>query len=267
MTFAVSVAHLAGDVELPYVEHGSPAGVPVVLLHAYADSWRSFERVLPLLLQTMRVVVPTQRGHGDASKPERGYEVRDFAANLVELLDELAIDRAVLVASSSAVFTAEVVASEHPDRVRGLVGIGVPWSLSERAPGFEFVQTIAGLSDPVDPAFVRAFAEGTTSERVPRDLLEVLVTESQKLPARVWQQTLDGLLAASPPTDGAITVPMLVIWGDRDELIPLEDQERLVAAVPGSRLVVYEGAGHVVHLEQPERVAHDITAFAASLPP
>jgi pimeloyl-ACP methyl ester carboxylesterase len=61
-------------------------------------------------------------------------------------------------------------------------------------------------------------------------------------------------------------VPTLIVWGDQDELLPREDQLRLRAALPGSRLVVYEGAGHIVHWEQPERVARDIAAFVAELP-
>lgn len=267
MTFSVQTARLRSGVELPYVEQGRRAGPPVVLLHAYADSWKSFERVLPLLPPDLRIVVPTQRGHGDASKPKHGYQVRDFAADLVELLDQLAIERTVLVASSSAVFTAALVAGEHPERVRGLVGIGVPWSLGERAETFEFVEVVRNLTDPVDPAFVRAFAEGTSSERVPTDFLAELVAESQRLPARVWRQTLDGLLAAPPLAGATIAAPTLLIWGDRDELIPLEDQRRLVAAIPGSRLVVYEGAGHIVHLEQPGETARDVAGFVASLPP
>ncbi len=56
-----------------------------------------------------------------------------------------------------------------------------------------------------------------------------------------------------------------IVWGDRDAFVPREDQARLAAAIPDSRLVVYEGAGHAVHWEQPERVAADIVAFVERL--
>jgi non-heme chloroperoxidase len=267
MTPRLHLARLPNGIELPYAEAGDADGTPVVLLHAYADSWRSFEEVLTRLPPSIHAIAPSQRGHGDASKPEAGYAVEDFAGDLVALLDSVRIPRAVLVASSSAVFTAERLAVEHPERVAGLVLIGVPWSIAERAPSFDFVETVRGVTDPVDPAIVRAVIEGTTSERVPREFLDAMVGESRKVPARVWQQTLTGLLVAQPPDPGVIRTPTLVIWGDRDELIPRDDQERLRAAILGSRLLVYEGAGHVVHWEQPERVAGDVAAFVAERTP
>jgi pimeloyl-ACP methyl ester carboxylesterase len=238
-----------------------------VLLHAYADSWRSFERVLAHLPPTVRAVAPTQRGHGDATKPASGYRVDDFAADLAALLELLELERVVLVASSSAVFTVEQVCSDRPERVRGLVFIGAPWSLAERAPSLDFLQSVDALTDPVDPSFVRDFVAGTSSGRVPRAFLDTMVEESRKVPAHVWKETLAGLLEARPPDPGAIAVPTLVIWGDRDGLIPREDQERFLAAIPTARLIVYEGAGHVVHWEQPGRVADDVAAFVAELPP
>jgi pimeloyl-ACP methyl ester carboxylesterase len=266
VTFVTLRARVSGDVELPYVDVGPGDGDPVVLAHAYADSWRSFERVLVHLPSSVRAITPTQRGHGDASKPASGYRIGDFAADLLALLDRLEVERGVLVASSSAVFTVEQVCLDHPERVRALVLIGAPWSLAERAPSFDFIRSVEALTDPVDRSFVRDFVVGTSSERVPADFLDVMVEEAGKVPAHVWKQTLAGLLRAQPPVPGAITVPTLVVWGDRDELIPREDQQRFLAAIPGARLAVHEGAGHVVHWERPEPVAAEIAAFVAELP-
>jgi len=155
MTPRLHLARLPNGIELPYAEAGDADGTPVVLLHAYADSWRSFEEVLTRLPPSIRAIAPSQRGHGDASKPEAGYAVEDFAGDLVALLDSVRIPRAVLVASSSAVFTAERLAVEHPERVAGLVLIGVPWSIAERAPSFDFVETVRGPLQPGHPEHVR----------------------------------------------------------------------------------------------------------------
>ena len=237
-----------------------------MFLHAYADSWRSFEEVLSHLPSGTHAIALTQRGHGDAAKPAHGYAVQDFVGDLAGFLGGLQLERTALVASSSAGFTAQQLAVDHPESVAGLVLIGTPWSLRERAPSLGFLEAVAALEDPVDHAFVRDFVESTSSERVPRRFIETMVGESLKVPAHVWQETLEGLLAAVPPAETAlITVPTLIVWGDRDELAPCEDQERLLAAISGSRLVVYEGAGHVVHWEQPQRVARDIAAFATDL--
>jgi pimeloyl-ACP methyl ester carboxylesterase len=249
------------------VDAGARDGPAVVFLHGYADSWRSFERVLGHLPPWLRAIVPTQRGHGDAPKPERAYGVADFARDLVLLLDALELERATLVASSSAGFTAQKLALDRPERVDALVLLGTPWSLAERAASTGFPAAVAELRDPVDPAFVRDFVVGTSSERVPGDVLEEMIAESAKLPAHVWKQTLAGLLAAQPPPAGAIRTPALVVWGDRDAIIPREDPERLCAAIPGSRLLVYAGAGHAVHWEEPERVASDVVSLVAALQP
>jgi pimeloyl-ACP methyl ester carboxylesterase len=93
VTVQHGTARLPGEIELPYVESGDRDGMPVVLLHAYADSWRSFETVLTFLSPRIRAVAPTQRGHGDAAKPAAGYAVEDFARDLLAFLDELALAR------------------------------------------------------------------------------------------------------------------------------------------------------------------------------
>ena len=90
-------------------------------------------------------------------------------------------------------------------------------------------------------------------------------------PGRHWpgrtRQALTGLITAQPPTEtGTITTPTLIIWGARDELLSLEDERALAAAIPGSRLVVYQDTGHLVLWEQPERVASDLAGFVDSLP-
>jgi non-heme chloroperoxidase len=98
----VQHVELPGRVKLPYAEQGDPSGVPVVLLHAIADSWRSFERVLSDLPESMHAFALTQRGHGDASRPARGYHPRDFAADLAAFMDALHLEAAVVVGGSSA---------------------------------------------------------------------------------------------------------------------------------------------------------------------
>jgi pimeloyl-ACP methyl ester carboxylesterase len=262
VTFRPGTAALSRGVVLPYVEHGDADGVPVVFLHAYADSWRSFEHVLLSLPPWIRAVAVSQRGHGDATKPVSGYGVADFVDDVVTFLAVLALDRAILVASSSAGFTARHLAVTHPELVTGVVLIGVPWSLRERAPSLAFVDAVANLEDPVNPVFVRDFVGGTSSERVPPTFLDAMVEESLKVPAHVWKQTLDGLLDAPPVDADSIVAPALVIWGERDVLVPREDQELLLAEARGSRLLVYGGAGHIPHWETPDRVAADIASFA-----
>jgi len=82
------------------------------------------------------------------------------------------------------------------------------------------------------------------------------------MPAYVWRETLAGLVTARPPTGTAtITVPALILWGARDQLLTREDQQALAAAIPASQLIAYQDTGHLVLWEQPERVASDLATF------
>jgi len=120
MTPRLHLARLPNGIELPYAEAGDADGTPVLPLHAYADSWRSFEEVLTRLPPSIHAIAPSQRGHGDASKPEAGYAVEDFAGDLVALLDSVRIPRAVLVPPSRAVVPAGRPAGPPPEPVAGL---------------------------------------------------------------------------------------------------------------------------------------------------
>ncbi len=268
MTRDVKSAQLSNGLKLPYVEQGEGSGVPVVLLHAYADSWRSFERLLPHLPSSIRAFAVTQRGHPDADQPAFGYRVEEFAADLAAFMDAVELDAAVMVASSSASFTVQRFAIHHPQRTLGIVLSGAPWSLRDKPGVSALYDAVSELRDPVDPGFVREFVESIVSGPVPGAFLEAMIGESCKVPAHVWRATLEGLLQAVPAAETAtITAPTLILWGDRDEILPRSDQETLAAAIPGSRLVSYEGTGHVVHWEQPERVAADVVALAGPSAP
>jgi pimeloyl-ACP methyl ester carboxylesterase len=264
VTRDVKWARIGPGVRLPYVEQGDARGTPVVLLPAYADSWRSFERVLQHLPPSIHAFAVTQRGHGDADRPVSGYSVEDFESDLAELMDVAGLDAAVLIASSSAGFTVQRFAANRPERTLGLVLVGVPWSLRDMPKVADFLETTSRLVDPVDPAFVQDFVVSTASSSVPPEFIEAMIRESSKLPAHVWHATLAGLVAADPPSRGSIAAPTLILWGDLDTFVTREDCERLAGAIERSELVVYPGVGHVVHWEEPARVAADIARFVAA---
>ena len=267
MAPVVKSIELPGRVKLPYVEQGDPSGVPVVLLHAIADSWRVFEPVLSKLPQSIHAFALTQRGHGDASRPAKGYQPRDFAADLEAFMDAVHLDAAVLVGGSSGGFIARRFAIDHPEHTLGLVFLGSPAILRDK-PGVQEMwdSTISKLKDPISPDLVREFAEGTLTRPVPQASLETIVQENLKAPARVWRETFEGLLEDDSLEDlHKIKAPTLIVWGDRDTILPRSDQETLAAAITGSRLLVYPGAGHAFYWEDPGRVALDLAAFIAEL--
>ena len=256
---------LATGVTLSYVSTGPASGTPVLLLHAWGESRRSFDRLLPLLPVSIHVIAMDQRGHGDAGRPKAGFSLEHFAEDIVAFMDAAGISTAVLVGSSSGGYVAQQVALTSPHRVAGLVLVGSPRDLQGRPP---FADEIDRLSDPMDAEWVReSLTWFPLFHQVPQWYIDDRVRDGVRIPAHVWRDTFNGLITARPPTAaGIIAAPSLIIWGDRDELLTREQEEALAAAIPASRLLIYEDTGHLVLWEQPERVASDLITFIDGLP-
>jgi pimeloyl-ACP methyl ester carboxylesterase len=251
---------LREGLELPYVEPGDPNGVPVVLLHAWLESLRCFDQLMAVLPERIRAFAFDQRGHGDAAKPAAGYGLHDFADDVGAFMDAVGLDTAVLVGASSGGYVAQRFAVDDPGRTLGLALLGSPRSL--RGPRPRFADVLATLEDPIDAAFVRALSEGMVGREVPEVVMSTLREGNLKVPARVWRDAFEGLLAAEPPLNtGRISAPTLIVWGGRDSLLPRADQEAMAAEIPGARLVIYDDVGHLPVIEAPERVAAELTAL------
>jgi non-heme chloroperoxidase len=251
-------------IKLPYIEQGDATGVPVVMLHGVTDSWRSFEPILPHLPDGIRAIAVTLRGHGDAPKPASGYRIADLAGDVVALMDELEIERAIVVGHSMGSWVARQIAIDHPDRVLGLVLAGAfrP-SLVGDPEAAAAMKELADVPDPVPDEVARVFQESTLASPIAPELLDTFVAESLKLPPQAWRELFLGFAELDQP-DGAeeLAMPALLVWGDRDAFIPREVQDELLATLPDVRLNVYEGVGHALHWERPKRFAADVAAFS-----
>jgi pimeloyl-ACP methyl ester carboxylesterase len=257
-------ATLRTGVRVPYVSRGYGGGADVVLLHAWGESMGVFDRLQPLLPESIRVFAFDQRGHGEADKPPTGYGLIEFAEDTVAFLDEVGLESAVLIGSSSGGYVAQQVAVDHPERVAGLVLVGSPRSLRGRPP---FADEVERLTDPIDPQWVRDSLRWFRFEAdVPSWFLEDRVRDGVRMPARAWSGILTGLMTAVPPTEaGTIDTPTLILWGARDELLPHSEQLALAEAIAGSRLEIHENAAHLLLWEQPEWVANAISQFVRKL--
>jgi non-heme chloroperoxidase len=253
---------LSTGVQLHYVEQGRQDGPVLVLLHGYTDSYLSFDRVLPLLPRSFHVYALDQRGHGDSSRPECCYSQSDFAADVAAFLDSQGIHRAVLVGHSMGSFIAQQVALEYPERVQALVLIGSAPTVHGNPVADELMAYVDTLSDPIDPAFVRDFQASTFYRPIPPSFLDTAVSESLKVPARVWQAALAGLIAEDHSSRlGDITVPTLVVGGDQDGFFPVAEQRALAEALPRGSFALYSDTGHAPHVELPHRFVHDVKVF------
>ena len=249
---------------IPYVEQGDRDGVPLVLLHGLTDSHRSYEPVLAALPDSIRAVAITARGHGDAGKPETGYDAASMAADVIAVMDALGIGRAIVAGHSMGSWTARRIAAGYPERVLGVVLAGAFASFHDKPEISALLEEFDTLGDPIDPAYAREWQDSTLARPVPETFMEMIVEETCKPPARVWQAALQGLIDDRLEPAGSVTAPALLCWGQRDAFVPDADQERLLARIPDVELRVYEGGGHALHWERPERFAADLAEFAST---
>ncbi len=260
---------LASGLTLAYADQGDPSGPAVLMLPGPTDSWRSYQPVLDRLPHSVRAIAVSQRGHGESGKPEAGYRVEDFAADVVPLLDALSIERAVLAGHSDSCLVARRVALDHPDRVAGLLLEASPTTLRGDAQLLRFIESVVSeLDDPISPDFARSFVVSTSSANVAPDLVDLLVEEILAVPARVWKQTFACLLAYDDQTElPLIETRTLLIWGDADATVSRAMQDHLAGAIPDAAVLVYADVGHTPRWDDPVRFSNDLVTFAGGVGP
>jgi len=266
--FATKSIRLANGITLPYVEQGDPDGTPVVFLHGFTDSWHSYELILPYLPPSIRAIALTQRGHGDATRPESGYTPADMAGDAAQVIEELGLGSAVVVGHSMGATVTQRFAIDYPGLARGIVLLGSVNNLDQNPGVGDLAREIDALFEEDVPAFARAFQESTLAMPIPAWYLDLVVSESCKLPVPTWRTVIRDLVTgAVKATDlAAISAPALVIWGDQDAFVQRAEQELLVGSLPTATFMEYEESGHAFHWEDPARTAADIVDFVERLP-
>jgi pimeloyl-ACP methyl ester carboxylesterase len=246
-------------IEIYYEDHG--AGQPVVLIHGYPLSGRAWDKQVPALLEAgYRVITYDRRGFGQSSQPVTGYDYNTFAADLSMLMERLDLHDAVLVGHSMG--TGEVtryLGIRGSARVaKGVLVAPIPPFLLQTADNIEgvpqglfdgFVQAAAADA----PAWMKGFLENFYNYGT---LAGTLVSE-QAFQAS-WNLAVTASAAAAVACIGTwatdfradlpeIDVPILVIQGDADQVLPLgKTGQRLPALLKDARLVVVEGGPHAI---------------------
>lgn len=250
------------SLRLEYRTQGDPNGEPLILLHGYADSWHSFETVLPFLPSSFKVYAISLRGHGGSDKPDSTYTPEVFAQDIYQFMQSQGIPKAWLLGHSLGASVVQCFAIKYPDKVRGILLAGGFASFNENKQVAELEPMIEQLQDPVDTAFIRAFQSSGMVKPVPSAHFNELLKESAKLPAYVWKATMKGMLPVDFTRElGSIRVPALIIWGDKDGFAAKADQDRFMQQIRNAQLIVYAGNGHALHWESPAIFANDISNF------
>lgn len=258
----VKTISLPGRVKLEYVEQGYSKGIPVIFLHGITDSWHSYENVLPLLPANIHAFAISHRGHGDSEKPAEGFLPKDFADDIAAFITAKKLGRAIIVGHSMSGMIAQQFAVLHPKLTKGLVIIDSDPSFTDNPGMPEFHQQVMELSGPMDKKFMDEFQRATLAKPIDPDYYETVVLEGMKVPVRVFQAALTGMMGVDLTKDiRKITVPTLIFWGDQDTFVLRKDQDEMLKNIKGSRLIVYKGTGHALHWEEPQRFVKDLVEF------
>lgn len=253
-------AYLESGITLSYVTFGDMAAEPVILLHGYTDNSRSWSLIGPWL-EAFHVEAPDLRGHGSSQIVACCYGLDQLAHDVVEFMDLLEIERAHVVGHSLGAMTAAVLAATHPERLDRLVLISAATEVPEGSREWLW-DNVPALVHPVDPEsqFMRDWYWNPTP--VDEDFLARERAESAARPREVWLGVLTALSMTDwAPLGGRIAAPTLVMWGDQDTLFGIETQEALREVLPAARFETFEGLGHNMFWEAPERAGRMIAEF------
>jgi pimeloyl-ACP methyl ester carboxylesterase len=240
------------------------AGPPLVLINGYAASGNDWDPgFLDALGRASTVVCPDNRGIG-ASPPSGGdLSVASMAADVLALMDAREIDGADVVGWSMGGFVAQTLAATAPDRVRRLVLL----STDGGGPGAVAAQLDVWKALVDQSGTPREQATRLLGLLFPVGLAASIDAQVGEVVATARARLLPGTLAAqesamtrwhAEPADDrlqAIVAPVLIVAGTDDQVIPPANAELLADALPGSRLVRFDGGGHAFMAQEPERLA------------
>lgn len=256
-----------GGLELAYDDVGT--GQPLLFVHAFPLNRTMWAPQVSALVERCRCVAADLRGFGDSSAAPP-YSMSQYADDLALLLDQLRIERTVLVGCSMGGYVAFEFWRRHRDRVRAMVladtksGADADEALERRRKLIDVARSDGATA--VANLQIAGIVGKTTREKHP---------DSYDAVHRMMAQArVDGIVGAleammarpdSTPTLSTIDVPTLIVVGEEDVLTPPKDARALQAGIAGSTLEIIEQAGHLSSVERPAAFNHVLTEFLAAL--
>jgi len=279
--FPVETAVLHGH-EVAYRRAGQ--GPVLLLLHGIAGSSETWIPAIRLLHRDYAVLAPDFLGHGKSAKPLGDYSLGNHAAGIRDLLHLLGIERATVVGQSFGGGVAMQFAYQFPERCERLVlvdagGLGreVSWLLRLMTlPAAEFVMPVIfapQVRSVGDACFDFLQARGIRHEggrEIWRSYASLTEAVNRQAFIRTMRAVIDPGGQAVSAMDRlylAAGMPTLIVWGERDRIIPLVHAYRAHEAIANSRLEVIEGVGHYPHVEKPYQFVEILRDFLETTEP
>jgi pimeloyl-ACP methyl ester carboxylesterase len=272
--------------------HGHPVtyrrmgqGPAVLLVHGITSSSRTWRSVLPALAEHYDVIAPDLLGHGQSAKPRGDYSLGAYASGLRDLLVALEVPTATVVGHSLGGGVAMQFAYQFPDRLERLVlvdsgGLGSEVSLVLRAatlPGAEYVlpllasRPLRGAGATLGAVLGRVGLRASADVRGMAEGFESLGDgEARRAFVHTARSVIDPAGQRVDATDRlylAEHVPSLIVWGERDRMIPVRHGHDAHEHMPNSRLEIFPGAGHFPFNDDPERFVATLHEFIATTAP
>jgi 3-oxoadipate enol-lactonase len=254
-------------IKIHYEDNGS--GFPMVFTHGIGADSTMWINQIPVFSKNYRTIAWDIRGHGQSETPDSGYSIEQFTEDLHSLICRLEIDRAHIVGLSMGGWISWSYALAHPEKCSSLTLSDSAGIMSGYTPRqFEKIKEMMGAAAHVAEKYGMArFTDTVMSmlfsknfiDQNPRtiELIKERVCQAQ---AKGFAESVRGLFVrlvdeyseAYLERLKGINVPALIIAGDQDVLTPLFTQKAIHESIPGSRLEVMAGCGHVPCIERPK---------------
>ena len=256
------------DVRLFFTDEGS-GGPPMLFCHGFSCDSHDWSWQLPYFAQEHRVIALDIRGHGRSSVPDKGYEPRQFAADIAGLLDQLGTGPVVAVGHSLGGAIVSALAVEHPALVAAVVSVDPGYLLAEEVrPIVEGMTKSLESGDPIEGS--QTFLSASYSPASPPALKTWHMRRIAGTPGPVLTQTLAGLFvgpdslgfrSTSVPYLSRRECPVLALYTDPDRAA----FEASIFADPRSKSYAWAGSGHWLHQERPDEFNHLVSGWLATL--
>jgi pimeloyl-ACP methyl ester carboxylesterase len=261
------------------------SGPVLLLIHGIAGSSATWDDVLPWLAERYCVIAPDLLGHGHSSKPRGDYSLGAYASGIRDLLGVLGLERATVVGHSLGGGVAMQFAYQFPERCERLVlvssgGLGREVHAVLRAaalPGAEWVLPVlcaGGVCDAVD-GIARLLGRvglrpGSDLEELWRGFSSLADADSRQAFVHTLRTIVDAggqRVSAADRLYLAAEVPTMIVWGERDPMIPVAHARAAHRSIAGSRLEIFTDAGHFPHRDDPRRFVDVLLDFLRSTEP
>ncbi|RQR22302.1 alpha/beta hydrolase [Burkholderia sp. Bp9143] len=248
-----------------YVEERGDGEPALLFLHYYGGSSRTWDGVIRDLAGRYRSVAMDHRGWGDSDAPEQGYAIGDLANDVQDVIEALNLERYVVVGHSMSGKVAQLFASRRPAGLQGVILVA-PSPPSPMTFSGEQRAAMAKVYDSRE-SITWALDNVLTANRLAPELREQVIADSLRgAPQAKVAWPLGGMVEDITADVSSINVPVVVIAGEFDQVDRPETlQSELLPRIPGARMHVLPGTGHLSPLENPAAVAAAIHPFMRQL--